>query len=284
MLALVGESGSGKTSTGHVALRLLDCTDGSVQFAGRDVTGLSGRDLRTLRSEMQLIYQDPYEALDGRCRVEAILEEPLRIQARHLSADERRHRSEEALTRVGLTPPSTFMRRFPHELSGGQRQRVAIAASLMLGPRFVVADEPVSMLDVSVRASIMQVLAGLRNDGMGVLLITHDLPTAATYADRIAVMYLGRVIETGSPEQVIGAPRHPYTQALVDVTPSLDPEQRGAVKILAGEVPDAADIPPGCRFHPRCPLAIDLCKTQDPQLGEVGPTHLVACLRADETA
>jgi peptide/nickel transport system ATP-binding protein len=282
MVALVGESGSGKTSTGHLALRLLDCAEGSVSFAGKDITRLSGRGMRRLRREMQLIYQDPYEALDSRCRVESILQEPLVVQSRGIGAKERRKRAEQALETVGLTPPQTFMRRFPHELSGGQRQRVAIAASLMLSPRFVVADEPVSMLDVSVRAGIMALLAGLRDSGMGILLITHDLPTAATYADRIGVMYLGRVVELGPAAEVIGSPSHPYTRALVNVTPRLDPRKRTTLEILGGEVPDAADVPQGCRFHPRCPLAFEACPHTDPALHPVIPgrvgVHDAACL------
>jgi peptide/nickel transport system ATP-binding protein len=282
MLALVGESGSGKTSTGHVALRLLEPASGAVRFGGQDVTHLSGRGLRRLRSEMQLIYQDPYEALDPRCRVRTIIEEPLVVQRRSLSGRERRARAEEALERVGLTPPQAFLERYPHQLSGGQRQRVAIAASLMLQPRFVVADEPVSMLDVSVRAGIMALLGRLRDDGMGILLITHDLPTAAKYADRIAVMYLGRVVEHGPAAEVVGSPSHPYTRALVAVTPRIDPTRRAELTILRGEVPDAAHVPAGCRFHPRCPLAFDECPRVDPALRPVAPgragEHEAACL------
>jgi oligopeptide/dipeptide ABC transporter ATP-binding protein len=282
MLALVGESGSGKTSTGHVALRLLDPAEGEVRFQGEDVTRVGGRRLRRLRRPMQLIYQDPYEALDPRCRVSTILQQPLVVQERGLGSAERMRRAEEALERVGLTPPRAFMRRLPHELSGGQRQRVAIAASLMLNPRFVVADEPVSMLDVSVRAGIMALLGRLRDEGMGILLITHDLPTAARYADRIAVMYLGRVVEIGPAEEVIASPQHPYTRALVDVTPGLDPSKRTELRILGGEVPDAANVPSGCRFHPRCPVAFEACPTTDPALRPVAPgkegVHEAACL------
>ncbi|HYV16525.1 MAG TPA: ABC transporter ATP-binding protein [Conexibacter sp.] len=278
MLALVGESGSGKTSTGHVAMRLVPAAAGSVHFGGADVTDAGGRGLRKLRREMQLIYQDPYEALDPRCRVRAILEEPLRIHAHQLSRAERGERIVQALTRVGMTP-ELFLDRYPAELSGGQRQRVAIAASLMLDPRFVVADEPVSMLDVSVRAEIMALLGSLRDSGMGVLLITHDLATAAKYADRIAVMYVGRVVEEGSTAGVVSAPQHPYTRALVSAVPRLDPERSGGIEVLAGEIPDPAHAPSGCRFHPRCPIAVEECRSLEPPLTDRGNGRSVACPR-----
>jgi oligopeptide/dipeptide ABC transporter ATP-binding protein len=233
---------------------------------------------------MQLIYQDPYEALDTRCRVRAVLEEPLLIHHRGMARGERTMRVEQALAAVGLTPPEAFLSRHPHELSGGQRQRVAIAASIMLEPEFVVADEPVSMLDVSVRAEIMALLAGLCDAGMGVLLITHDLPTAARYADRIAVMYLGRIVEQGTPTQVLEHPAHPYTKALLAVTPRLDPLDRPEREALRGEVPDASDVPAGCRFHPRCPVAVERCRVEDPRLRPVAPGdgeqdgHAAACV------
>jgi oligopeptide/dipeptide ABC transporter ATP-binding protein len=229
---------------------------------------------------MQLIYQDPYESLDPRCRMSTILEEPLRIHDRRMSGTRRRERAREALTRVGLTPPESFLKRYPHELSGGQRQRAAIAASLMVDPEFVVADEPVSMLDVSVRAEIMALLAKLRDAGMGVLLITHDLPTAVKYADRIAVMYLGRVVETGSSSTVIENPQHPYTKALLGVVPSLDPRQRAKLEVLTGEIPDPGNVPSGCRFHPRCPVATPACREHDPALRAVpgDPRHEAACI------
>jgi peptide/nickel transport system ATP-binding protein len=278
MLALVGESGSGKTSTGHAAMRLVPAAAGSVHFGGADVTAAGGRALRKLRREMQLIYQDPYEALDPRCRVRTILEEPLRIHARHLSRAARAERIAQALERVGMTP-ELFLDRYPSELSGGQRQRVAIAASLMLDPRFVVADEPVSMLDVSVRAEIMALLGSLRDSGMGVLLITHDLATAAKYADRIAVMYVGRVVEQGPAAEVVTAPCHPYTRALVSAVPRLDPERSGGITVLAGEIPDPAHAPSGCRFHPRCPIAVEECASLDPPLTDRGAGRAVACPR-----
>ncbi|HYV15636.1 MAG TPA: ABC transporter ATP-binding protein [Conexibacter sp.] len=288
MVALVGESGSGKTSTGHLALRLIEPSAGTIRFDGRDVTKARGRQLRELRRRMQLIFQDPYEALDPRCRVGAILEEPLQIHEPKLRRAARRERAAEGLARVGLSPPATYLRRYPHELSGGQRQRAAIAASLMLGPELVVADEPVSMLDVSVRAEIMGVLGSLRDAGMGVLLITHDLPTAAKYADRIAVMYLGRIIEIGPAADVVDAPQHPYTRALLSVVPRLDPRLRKQLELLAGEVPNPTDVPSGCRFHPRCPVAFEDCPRLDPRLAPVpddpSGRHTAACLLVNAAA
>jgi oligopeptide/dipeptide ABC transporter ATP-binding protein len=288
MVALVGESGSGKTSTGHLALRLTEPSCGRIRFDGEDVTHARGRQLRELRRRMQLIFQDPYESLDPRCRVSAILEEPLQIHAPRMRRAERRERAAEGLARVGLRPPETYLGRYPHQLSGGQRQRVAIAASLMLEPELVVADEPVSMLDVSVRAEIMGVLGGLRDAGMGVLLITHDLPTAAKYADRIAVMYLGRIVELGPATDVVDAPQHPYTRALLSVVPQLDPLRREQLKLLAGEVPNPADVPSGCRFHPRCPVAVEDCRALDPRLATVpddpSGRHTAACLLVNAEA
>jgi len=279
MLALVGESGSGKTTTGHVALRLLDATSGTVRFGGEDVTHRTGRALRVLRRELQIVYQDPYEALDPRFAVRAIVEQPLRIHSPHASREERRRRVHEALELVGLAP-ATFLERRPYELSGGQRQRVAIAASLVLEPRMLLADEPVSMLDVSIRAEVMSLLGALRDRGIAILLVTHDLATAVNYADRIAVMYLGRIVESGPPGTVVDAPRHPYTRALLSVVPSLDPRERRQLAAPKGEIPDATRIPSGCRFHPRCPVAFEDCPRRDPELAVTldDPAHRVACL------
>ncbi|HEU5490236.1 MAG TPA: ABC transporter ATP-binding protein, partial [Gaiellaceae bacterium] len=212
MVALVGESGCGKTTTAQAILRLVRAESGSVSFDGVDVTSLPQRDLRALRRRMQIIYQDPYESLDPRFRVATTVAEPLVIHSIG-SRSERRLRVEHALEQVGLAPAELFANRFPHELSGGQRQRVAIAASLVLGPDLLVADEPVSMLDVSVRAGILGILDELRDQGLAVLMITHDLSTAARFADRICVMYLGRIVEEGPAREVIERPQHPYTKA-----------------------------------------------------------------------
>jgi oligopeptide/dipeptide ABC transporter ATP-binding protein len=281
LLALVGESGCGKTTTAQAVLRLVEPVSGRIEFDGGDITALQSRALRPLRRRMQLIYQDPYESLDPRLSVRAAVEEPLVIHGLGGSKAERREQVREALARVELNPPELFLDRYPHELSGGQRQRVAIAASIVLGPDLLVADEPVSMLDVSVRAGILNLLDGLREAGLGILMITHDLSTAARFADRIAVMYLGRIVEEGPAQSVVRDPQHPYTKALLSVVPRRDPRERSKREILSGEAPDAIRIPGGCRFHPRCPMAIAECKQIDPALepAGAGSGHTAACIR-----
>jgi oligopeptide/dipeptide ABC transporter ATP-binding protein len=283
MLALVGESGSGKTTTAQTILRLLKPESGTIRFRGEEITNASGRGLRSLRRHVQLIFQDPYESLDPRFRVRATIEEPLLVHGEGGGARERQRRVREALVRAGLTPPELFLDRYPHELSGGQRQRVAIAASLVLDPELLVADEPVSMLDVSVRAGILTLLDELRSSGLGILMITHDLSTAAHYADRIAVMYLGRIVEEGLARDVITSPKHPYTKALISVVPQRDPRAAAAPQILTGETPNPIAVPVGCRFHPRCPIAIPECRDVDPELripAGARAGHLAACIRA----
>jgi oligopeptide/dipeptide ABC transporter ATP-binding protein len=281
LVALVGESGCGKTTTAQAVLRLVEPLSGRIEFDGGDITALQARALRPLRRRMQLIYQDPYESLDPRLSVRAAVEEPLLIHSLGGSKNERRERVREALERVELNPPDLFLDRYPHELSGGQRQRVAIAASIILGPDLLVADEPVSMLDVSVRAGILNLLDRLREGGLGILMITHDLSTAARFADRIAVMYLGRIVEEGPAQSVVRDPQHPYTKALLSVVPRRDPRERSKREILSGEAPDAVRIPSGCRFHPRCPIAIADCKQIDPALepAGAGAGHTAACIR-----
>jgi peptide/nickel transport system ATP-binding protein len=284
MLALVGESGCGKTTTAQTVLRLIEPVSGSINFAGEDITAVSQKRLRHLRQQMQLVYQDPYESLNPRYRVRHVIEEPLRIHG----IGNRRTREamvNEALARVELQPATQFADRFPHELSGGQRQRVAIAASLVVKPELFVADEPVSMLDVSVRAGVMSLLRRLcREDGMGVLIIAHDLAVVAHFAERIAVMYLGRIVELGPTRDVLANPQHPYTKALCAVAPRREPTtEPGEIKLLGGEPADAAAIPVGCRFHPRCPIADEGCKVTDPRLHIVPDSdekHEVACLKA----
>jgi oligopeptide/dipeptide ABC transporter ATP-binding protein len=215
--------------------------------------------------------------------VRSTVEEPLLVHGVGSRA-ERRRLVEEALSRAGLTPPELYVDRFPHELSGGQRQRVAIASSLVLDPELLVADEPVSMLDVSVRAGVLRLLDGLRQEGLGILMITHDLSTAAHFANRIAVMYLGRIVEEGPARELVRNPQHPYTKALLSVVPKPDPRERSRPQILQGETPDPVHIPAGCRFHPRCPIAIADCKQIDPELrrpaGSQSPGHQAACIRA----
>ena len=281
MLALVGESGCGKTTTAQAVLRLVDPVSGAIRYDGRDLVPLGSRELRPLRRQIQVVYQDPYESLDPRFRVRAVVEEPLLIHNLGGSKAERAERVRDALSRVELSPPELYLERYPHELSGGQRQRVAIAAALVLEPDVLVADEPVSMLDVSVRAGVLNVLDGLRRDGLAILMITHDLSTAVRFAQRIAVMYLGRIVEEGPAATVVRNPQHPYTKALLSVVPRRDPRDRQQPQILKGETPDAVAIPRGCRFHPRCPIAEERCSVEDPALAQpvsAESGHRAACL------
>ncbi len=283
MVALVGESGCGKTTTAQTIMRQVDATSGSVVFEGTDVTTLSAGEMRPLRRRMQMIYQDPYESLDPRFRVRDAVIEPLVVHGLAGSKGDREAKLIDAMRRAGLTPPELYLDRYPHELSGGQRQRVAIAASLVLEPNLLVADEPVSMLDVSVRAGVLTLLDGLRSRGdMGILMITHDLSTAAHFADRIIVMYLGRIVEEGPAREVVRNPQHPYTRALLSVVPRRDPREQVTPQILVGETPNPMNIPPGCRFHPRCPVAEDRCKTIDPALVDAGADHRAACVLVGE--
>ena len=283
VLALVGESGSGKTTIAHALMRLVPPTSGRIVHHGRDITHLAGRELRDLRRSFQLIFQDPYESLDPRQTVEDIITEPLLIHGVGAGPEERRALVRQSLTSVGLTPADEFAGRFPHQLSGGQRQRVSIAAAMVLEPELVVADEPVSMLDVSVRAGILRLILDLRAErGFACLFITHDLSLAWVLADRIAVLYLGRVVEIGTAAEIIGAPRHPYTRALVSVIPVPRPSARRAQVILEGETPSPSATPGGCRFHPRCPLRRrlgdpEICERVDPVLEPSGADHAAAC-------
>ena len=282
MLALVGESGCGKTTTAQSILGMVAPASGTVRLNGTDIAGLPERQMRPLRRQLQMIYQDPYESLDPRFRVETAVGEPLLVHGIGGKPAERRELIVAALERAGLSPAEAFLARYPHELSGGQRQRVAIAASLVLGPDLLLADEPVSMLDVSVRAGVLTLLDRLRRDGqMGILMITHDLSTAAHFADRIAVMYLGRIVEHGPARQVVRHPRHPYTKALLSVVPARDPRVHSAPQLLTGETPNPVDVPTGCRFHPRCPVAVERCSALDPELRVARrASHEVACLLA----
>jgi peptide/nickel transport system ATP-binding protein len=282
LLALVGESGSGKTTMALAALRLIDPTAGRVLLEGRDVTALSRGELRPLRRRAQLIHQDPYAVLDPRLRTYDLVAEALRIHGlRQTSRAEERSAVHDALEKVGLTPVESFASRYPHQLSGGQRQRVAIAGSLVLGPSLLVADEPVSMRDVSVRAGVLDLLDRLRDEeDVGILMITHDLATAAHVADRVAVMYHGNLVELGPARTVIDRPQHPYTQALINAVPRVHREEE-RVRTLPGDPPDASQVPPGCRFHPRCPLCEERCRVEVPELlpAAGGGDVVVACHR-----
>jgi oligopeptide/dipeptide ABC transporter ATP-binding protein len=283
LVALVGESGSGKTTTALALLALQGTDGGVVNLSGQSILHIRRRKLREFRRHVQVVFQDPYESLDPRYRVRRLVEEPLIIHDLGSRA-QRRQKVIEALERVGLSPADLYLERFPHELSGGQRQRVAIASALVLEPDLLVADEPVSMLDVSMRAGILELLDQLRSQGLGVLMITHDLSTAALYADTIAVMYLGRIIEQGPAQDVVKNPAHPYTKALLSVVPSPDPANASTPTILAGEIPDPSDIPRGCRFHPRCPSAMTICAEVEPDITALAEDHWAACLLLEKSA
>jgi len=275
VLALVGESGCGKTTTGRILVGLEQPTDGRIYFKGKDITKLSGEESRSIRRHIQMIFQDPYASLNPKMTIGEHLEEPLLIHDL-ASKDEAKEMAIQMLERVGLIPAEEFYSRLPYQLSGGQRQRVAIARAMILKPEFVVADEPVSMIDVSLRASILELLMSFKNEyQLSMLFITHDLSVAKLVGDKIAVMYLGKIVEIGRVEDVINNPKHPYTAALLSAVPSFI-KRRFKVEIR-GDVPDPKNPPSGCRFHPRCPFAKDVCKREEPKLVEVEPEHYVAC-------
>ncbi len=278
-LGLVGESGSGKSTLGRLLLRLLRPDAGSIVFDGVDITSLPEKRLRPLRRRMQLIPQDPYASFNPLRRLGEQLAEPLLAHRLVGSVSEAYARVREALEEVGLSPAEDFMRRYPGQLSGGQLQRAAIVRAFLLDPDFIVADEPTSSLDVSVRAGILRLLRRYKEERRGSLLfITHDLATARLVSDRIAVMYLGRIVEEGPAREVLARPLHPYTAALLAAIPRLRPgARRGPVIELGGETPDPANPPRGCRLHPRCPLATEACSEREPVLAEARPGHRVAC-------
>ena len=281
VLALVGESGSGKTTTGRVVVKLTRQTAGTITFEGRDVSATWGVGaLRDYRRRVQIIFQDPYETLNPKQTIHDFVAEPLIVNDL-AKGNELEAKVISAIEAAGLRPASDFMFRFPHELSGGQRQRVVIAGALVMDPEVIVADEPVSMLDVSIRTELLRLMLDLRVErGLTYLFITHDLSLAWVIADRIAVMYLGKIMEIGPAETVIRSPRNPYTKALVSVSPSPEPPDAGTRArrtILEGETPDAAHVPTGCRFHPRCPVAFDRCKVEEPPLFDLGGGQSAAC-------
>jgi peptide/nickel transport system ATP-binding protein len=279
IFGLAGESGSGKTTTGRLLLRLIEPTGGNIYFENKDITHLQETQMKKLRRKMQIIFQDPYESLNPRMSVGDIVAEPLRVlQATH-SDTETEERVKSTLEDVELTPPEEFMFRYPHEVSGGQRQRVAVARAFVLTPDFIVADEPVSMLDVSIRAEILQVMQRLvEKNKTAFLYITHDLALARHMCDRLAIMYLGKIMEMGTTEQIVYEPLHPYTKALIDAVPVPDPTAKRIEVVIKGEIPSPVNPPPGCRFHTRCPAYIgDICRTKEPPLIDAGNNHLVAC-------
>ncbi len=269
-LALVGESGSGKTTVGRAIMGLLREAAGEIRFEDADMIGAGRRERRALRTRMQMIFQDPFDAMNPRETVGKIVAEPLAIHKKAMTADAKRERVGQALIDVGLTPPEDFFDRFPHELSGGQRQRVLIAGALVLEPAVVISDEPVSMLDASLKVEILHLLVKLQErHAFAQLMITHDLALTRYIADRIAILYLGRIMEAGPTRAVLRHPKHPYTRALSQVVPTLDRVGREK-RILAGEIPHPSAIPGGCRFHPRCPEAVDRCRQAAPEDRRLG--------------
>src|SRR5216683_690913 len=290
IFALAGESGSGKTTLGKVVLRLVTPSGGRIFFLGQDITKLSDKEMKPLRREMQIVFQDPFESLDPRMTIKEIVAEPLRVQGtvemdesgrsrtRKMGEREVEERVKKMLSEVELVPPEEFLYRFPHEMSGGQRQRVAVARAFVLNPSFVVADEPVSMLDVSIRAEIVNLMVDLvKKSQASIVFISHDIALAKHIADRIAVLYLGKMMEMGQSQTVVDMPLHPYTQALIAAVPVPDPDSKRTKDVISGEIPSPVDPPSGCRFHTRCPYAHERCVNEEPPLVEVEKSHYVAC-------
>jgi len=275
-LALVGESGCGKSTIGRLLLRLIEPSGGRVLFEGEDILRLSASALRARRRHMQMVFQDPYSSLNPRLRVADIIAEPLQVHRLCESRAALRDRVIELLQMVGLTPEHA--QRYPHQFSGGQRQRIGLARAIGVGPKLLVADEPVSALDVSVQSQVINLMQDLQERlGLAYLFIAHDLAVVRHIADRVAVMYLGAIVETASKTALFEAPHHPYTQALLSAAPEPDPAaQRGRI-ILEGDVPSPAAVPAGCRFHTRCPIAQEVCRRVSPGLSEVAQSHHVAC-------
>ncbi len=275
-LGLVGESGSGKTTLGRLILRLLPCTSGSILFRDRDISSFDSRDLRAFRTEAQIVFQDPYSSFDPRMRISETIAEGMPAS---LTQAERKDRIIELLDIVGL--PASYVRRFPHQLSGGERQRVGVARALAVNPRFIVLDEPVSALDVSVQAQILNLLRDLRHRlNLTLLMVAHDLRVVKHMSDRVAVMYLGQIMELGPKNQVYDNPLHPYTQALLSAIPALsrsEAERRRRI-VLHGEIPGSINILPGCRFASRCPFVQEACRQKTPPLEEISAGHWAACL------
>jgi peptide/nickel transport system ATP-binding protein len=276
-VGLVGESGCGKSTLGKTILRLVEPKSGQIVFDGTDLAGLSGHQLRTQRRRLQMVFQDPFASLNPRHTIGEILATPLKVHGLGRRQD-RSRRVEDMLGRVGL--PADAVSRYPHEFSGGQRQRLGIARALILGPELLICDEPVSALDLSIQAQILNLLAAMKREfKLSLLFISHDLSVVRYFADRVLVMYLGRIVETGSHAQIWQRPLHPYTRALIDAVPN--PARRRYAAPLASDLPNTSDLPRGCRFQPRCPLATSLCAEQYPPLREAGDGRTVACHHAD---
>lgn len=275
-LGLVGESGCGKSTAGATILRLLEATAGEVIFDGKDILSLNKRELREMRKEMQIIFQDPYASLNPRMTVADIVGEPLDIHSLVKNKQEKYDRVSRLMNSVGLTAEQ--MKRYPHEFSGGQRQRIGIARALAVNPKLIIADEPVSALDVSIQAQVINILQDLQKEyGLTYLFIAHDLSVVKHISDRVAVMYLGKIVEMTDKDEIYKSPLHPYTQSLLSAIPIPDPGLKKERIILEGDVPSPVDPPTGCRFHPRCPKAIDICSSKEPEFKDYGNGHYVAC-------
>jgi peptide/nickel transport system ATP-binding protein len=277
VFGLAGESGSGKTTTGRLILRLIEPTEGRILFDGQDLTALKRGEMRRLRQRMQIVFQDPYASLNPRMRIGNSIGHALRIHGLTNEA-EKREKVVDMMERVGLTPADAIYRKYPHQVSGGQRQRIVLARALVMNPDLVVADEPIAMADVSVRVLLLELMNRLKDEfNLTYLFITHDLATARYICDRIAIMYLGRIVEMGPLEEVYHQTRHPYTEALLAAVPVPDPRFRRTTPMPRGEIPNPISPPSGCRFHPRCPIAEQVCSQEEPTLVEVASEHQVAC-------
>jgi peptide/nickel transport system ATP-binding protein len=277
IFTLAGESGCGKTTTGKIVVRLISPTSGKIFFNNVEITDLKNEELRMLKRKIQIIFQDPYASFNPRMKIGDAVGHPLAIHGL-ADGEEKKRRVADLFNRVGLTPAEKFVDLYPHQMSGGQRQRAAMARSLILQPEFIVADEPVSMIDVSLRTAIVDLMLNLRKDfGLTYLFITHDLAVAKYISDRIGIMYLGKIVELGYKETIFSNPVHPYTQALLAAIPVPDPDRKRGATELIGDVPSAIDIPSGCRFHTRCRYATGACEKEEPPLIEISPGHYAAC-------
>ena len=275
-LGLVGESGCGKSTTGRTILRLLEATEGEIWFEGKNLIELGKRELREMRKEMQIIFQDPYASLNPRMTVADIVGEPMDIHNLASNKKERNEKVADILDTVGLGPE--YMKRYPHEFSGGQRQRIGVARALAVDPSLIIADEPVSALDVSIQAQVINLMQDLQNEfDLTYLFIAHDLSVVKHISDRVAVMYLGKIVELADKKALFDDPKHPYSQSLLSAIPIADPTYEKERIILEGDVPSPVNPPSGCRFHPRCPYAMDVCSEVEPEFKDYGDGHFAAC-------
>ncbi len=280
-LGLVGESGCGKSTLGRTILRLHEPTSGEVIFKGQDISKLSKKEMRKLREDIQFIFQDPYSSLNPRMNVFNILSEPLIAHGKFKRGPELEAYVKDLMEKCGL--PSYYCYRYPHQFSGGQRQRIGIARSLALSPSFIICDEPVSALDVSIQSQIINLMMDLQEEqNISYIFISHDLSVVKHISDRVGVMYLGSMVELGDKDEIYSNPQHPYTRALMAAIPIPDPDKRSDMKLIEGEIPSNVNTPKGCKFHPRCPFAKDICKTEVPEVKEIKPRHFVQCHFAGE--